>query len=97
MPDLPPAVEVAAFRVATEALNNVVRHSRPAPRPCGCGSPTRLDVEVVDDGDGRRALAPRASGCRPMRERAVELGGSFEAGPPSRGGRVRATCPLGVA
>ncbi|WP_276356556.1 sensor histidine kinase [Cohnella caldifontis] len=104
LPPLPAAVEVAAFRIVTEALVNVVRHS--GAKRCRVSlacvrepSPALL-LEISDDGrgfgDGRRASAePGGIGTQSMRERAEELGGScrFEQGTP-HGTRVRVTLPL---
>lgn len=93
LPVLPAALEVAAYRIATEALTNVVRHSRAtvAVLALRCGS--ELEIEVMDDGPPNGAWRPGV-GLQAMRERAAELGGEFEAGPSATGGRVRATLPL---
>jgi two-component system NarL family sensor kinase len=95
--DLPAAVEVAAFRIAVEAVNNVVRHSGAS----NCRVRLGLDdlglllVEVCDDGMG--AGPWRAGvGLLAMRERAAELGGTLTAGPSTGGGTVRACFPLRV-
>ena len=95
MTDLPAAVEVAAFRIATEAVNNVCRHS--GARSCevrlGTGAGRQLLVEVGDDGaDGQPWQA--GVGLLAMRERAAELGGTLTAGPGPDGGLVRACFPL---
>jgi two-component system NarL family sensor kinase len=93
LPTLPAALEVAAYRIATEALTNVVRHSRAtsAVLALRCGSD--LEIEVTDDGPPNGAWRPGV-GLQAMRERAAELGGKFEAGPTPQGGRVRARFPL---
>lgn len=102
LPELPAAVEVAAYRIATEALTNVARHS--------CASHAAVDVDL-DDGvtlritvqdDGSSTDGPPSSwqpgvGLQSMRERAVELGGTLVAEPTGAGGRVRAHLPLGAA
>jgi len=93
--DLPAAVEVAAFRIAVEAVNNVVRHS--GAHNCQVrlrvDNPDRLLVEVCDDGIG--AGSWRAGvGLLAMRERAAELGGTLTVGPGTGGGTVRACFPL---
>jgi signal transduction histidine kinase len=53
-----------------------------------------LTVDVTDDGTAV-AAASEGSGLRGMRERAVALGGTLEAGPAfGRGWRVRASIPI---
>lgn len=78
LPPLPAAVEVAAYRIVQEALNNVARHARA--HHCvvrlRCADGGWLHVEVVDDGIGLRADHEAGVGLRSMAERAAELGGS---------------------
>jgi signal transduction histidine kinase len=97
VPALPAAVEVAAYRISTEALNNVARHA--AARHCRVGicvgAPGELLVEVEDDGVGLPQPVRPGVGMTAMRERALELGGSWETtGLPSGGTRVTARLPL---
>lgn len=93
-PDLPAAVEVAAYRIVTEALTNVARHST-SPSACVRLQPAAdgLHLEVTDRGSRNGAWRPGV-GMASMRERAIELGGSLEAGPGPSGGRVSALLPL---
>jgi signal transduction histidine kinase len=93
LPTLPAAVEVAAYRIATEALTNVARHARAsrAALTLRCGA--ELEVEVTDDGLAHGWTA--GVGLRGMAERAAEVGARFEAGPSALGGRVYAAIPLG--
>jgi signal transduction histidine kinase len=97
LPPLPAAVEVAAYRIVLEALNNVARHA--GARNCEVrlaldGENGELNVEVLDDGKGIPGDRGTGVGLSSMRERAVELGGSFEVGAvPSGGTRVRASLP----
>lgn len=78
-PDLPPlsaAVETTLYRVACEALTNVVRHARA--RTCRLALESvegHVVLRVDDDGDGLGADAEPGVGLRSMRERAAELGG----------------------
>jgi signal transduction histidine kinase len=92
---LPAAVEVAAYRIAQEAMTNAVRHAgatRIAVSVRRVGP--ALVVEVVDDGRGIAPDASRGVGLASMRERAGELGGSLEvAAVNGRGTRVRAALP----
>jgi signal transduction histidine kinase len=94
--NLPPGVELAAYRIVQEALTNALRHAH-AHR-----ATVRLDVRagsvrvvVSDDGsghnDGRRS---GGHGLVGMRERVAVYGGSLDVGPAPEGGfRVDATIP----
>jgi two-component system, NarL family, sensor kinase len=95
-PPLPAAVEVAAYRIATEAITNVVRHSsgRRAVLSLRADGDT-LRLAVTDDGAAEPAWRPGV-GLRSIAERAAEVGGACEAGPTPDGGRVAAVLPLGV-
>jgi signal transduction histidine kinase len=96
---LPAAVEVAAYRIATEALTNAVRHA--SAHTCALRITRIVDslsVVVEDDGVGITATNPRGLGLQSMRERAAELGGSFEVRtPPGGGTRIEAMLPLRAA
>ena len=93
---LPPAIEVAAYRIATEALNNVVRHSSAASVRLHLHQDEDLVVEILDDGTVDHAWTPGV-GMTAMRERAAELGGSCDIGPSAGGGSVRARLPVVLA
>ena len=102
MPPLSAAVEVAAYRIAQEALTNVARHAG-ATRAIVSIAPDEaggLRVEVRDDGAGmpdRQAdTAGHAGvGLTSMRERATELGGTLAVDSlPEGGTRVLARLPL---
>lgn len=97
---LPAAAEVAAYRIVTEALTNVVRHA--AATTCRVevvidgGNDGGIGLRVTDDG---RGLGERSSGIgmESMRQRAEELGGGFDASPgPGGGSVVQARIPLGA-
>jgi len=93
LPDLPAAVEVAAYRIALEALTNVARHT-------SCERATlrlerydgQLVVQVDDHGTTGSPWRPGV-GISSMRERAEELGGHLEASGSETGGTVRAVLP----
>jgi signal transduction histidine kinase len=93
---LPQEVEAAAFRIAQEAVTNVLRHSGAA--SCQVGVDRREDlltVRVEDPGCGGVPRPAPGFGLTGMRERAALLGGEFEAGPrPGGGFRVTARLPL---
>jgi signal transduction histidine kinase len=93
--DLPSAVELAAYRVALEAMTNVVRHARATSCVVEIERNHQLVVRVEDDGVGMAPHAPRGVGVRSMRERAIELGGSLRIEPRvPRGTTVLASFPL---
>lgn len=88
------AVQFAAYRIAQEALTNVVRHagaSLAVVRVQRVGDELTLTVE--DDGRGGAAV-DAGSGVLGMRERAALLGGEVEVGARDGGGtRVVARLP----
>jgi signal transduction histidine kinase len=95
LPQLPAAVEVAAYRIATEAVTNSARHS----------GTDRAWVQIERDGD-LLGLTVRDEGAvhrewvagvglSSMRERAAEVGGTLEVTTDERGSRVTALLPLG--
>jgi signal transduction histidine kinase len=93
---LPPAVEVAAYRIATEALTNLARHSTAARGTVHVACDDALRLLVEDDGHGTPPIEP-GNGLTTMRHRAEELGGqctvTFR---PGRGTSVVAELPLRV-
>lgn len=94
LPPLTAAVEVAAFRIADEALTNAIRHSRADHVRAELVVNGALEVTVTDDGGPARAPWRPGVGMASMRERATEIGGTCEIGPVPAGGRVRARLPL---
>jgi two-component system sensor histidine kinase UhpB len=83
---LSPEAELVVYRVAQEALTNVLRHAdaeRVSVALERAGGGARLDV--VDDGRGLGG-GREGSGVRGMRERAVLVGGVVDIGPGRDGG-----------
>jgi two-component system, NarL family, sensor kinase len=95
MPALPAAVEVAAFRIVTEALTNAAKHAEARTVQVELRVDDALRLTIVDDGPDPRPWRPGV-GLTSMRERAAELGGTYHAGPTKRGGLVTAELPLGL-
>jgi len=95
-----PATDLAAYRVVQEALTNVIRHAPGALAQVHVHYvPEAVCIEVCDTGafaaDARGAASPGTGhGLSGLRERAVALGGTLEAGPLADGGfRVLARLP----
>jgi signal transduction histidine kinase len=99
--ELEPDVEQALFRIAQEAVTNVVRHAAAASVSVHLDrAGDDVELEVRDDGLGfdpaDRAISARRLGLVSMRERAVDLGGALEIeSSPGRGTRIRARVPAG--
>lgn len=94
---LPAAVEVAAYRIAGEALTNVARHAgaNGARLLVERADDDTLVLEVADDGRGIPADRAAGVGLASLRERAAELGGTTViSSPPGGGTVVRARLPL---
>jgi two-component system NarL family sensor kinase len=92
------AVEVAAYRIAAEAMLNAARHSdgRRCRLTLACGDGLRLTV--TDDGRGIATGSTVGVGTQSMRERAAALGGWVTVGPATHGGtEVRAWLPAAPA
>jgi signal transduction histidine kinase len=100
LPPLSAAVEVAAYRIAQEALTNVARHAGASACTVylAIEETNDLCVEVSDNGRGMPDLQHNSHvgvGLTSMRERASELGGSLIVEAlPEGGTRVRAGLPL---
>jgi signal transduction histidine kinase len=91
---LPAAVEVAAYRITSEALTNVARHAdaRRCEITLDRSDVRHLHLSIADDG---RGLAPGdryGVGLTSMRERAAEVGGRCEVSAGARGGTVVTAC-----
>ena len=95
--DLPPGVDLAAYRVVQEALTNVIKHAGTSRAAVVLEyRPDDLLITVTDD--GRLATGPGGPGGRGLiglRERIGLYGGELDAGPrPGGGWRVRARIPV---
>jgi signal transduction histidine kinase len=98
LPELPAAVEVAAYRIVMEALTNVARHSRATRAEVSICSPAagQLALTVSDDGPASDGSWVPGIGLGSMLERVAELGGTLQAEPTAAGGRVHACLPFGA-
>jgi signal transduction histidine kinase len=95
LPHLAAAVEVAAFRIASEAMTNVARHSGGSWCLVELTLDGSLRLAVSDNGCGGVSPVRKGVGCTSMVERAAELGGSCTiTARPGGGLVVRADLPL---
>ncbi len=99
---LPAAVEVAAYRIFQEALNNVVKHAQAS--LCEIRLETKWEdaakdayllLDVIDNGIGIASQRLSGVGLQSMRERSEELGGQLVIEAAAGGGtRIQALLPL---
>ncbi len=95
---LPSDVQVALYRIAQEAMNNVARHAEASRAEVILRlSPESADLMVIDDGKGFDASGPIKAehlGLRIMRERAEATGAHVAVySRPGHGTQVRASWP----
>ncbi len=92
--ELDAAVEVAVFRIVTEALSNAARHSGASRvRIVLDGAERQVEVEVRDDGRGGVRERDGGVGMESMRQRAEELGGRLTVESDSAGTSIRFWLP----
>jgi signal transduction histidine kinase len=94
--ELPAGLELAAYRVAQEALTNVIKHAEPPTAYVRLSySPSELAVEVADDGSRPPGLLDGSRGIAGMRERVALYAGELTIGARRAGGfEVRARFPI---
>ncbi|MGW1272099.1 sensor histidine kinase [Streptomyces sp. NPDC002491] len=96
---LPPAVAMALWRLAQEALTNARKHAPGAPITMELAyGDTSVRLVIADSAsgaepDGELAATGGGYGLQGMRERVELLGGTFRAGPADGGWRVEAEVP----
>lgn len=97
LPPLSAAVQVNAYRIVLEAVNNVVKHAGAKNCVVKIMETGHLRLEIRDDGIALAENFRAGVGVTSMRERAIELGGTFriESNEP-QGTRVIATLPLSI-
>jgi signal transduction histidine kinase len=95
LPSLSAAVEVALFRIAQEALTNVVRHAQASRCVVSLSlheDESVLELQITDNGRGLPVVRGTGVGLESMRERAEELGGTWEIEPVPTGGTCVRVC-----
>lgn len=94
--ELPPGVDLSAYRIVQEALTNALKHAGPATaRVVVRYGNDDVELEIADTGLGPGASNGEGHGLVGMRERVSLYGGKIEAGPGDGGGfAVRARLPF---
>ncbi len=95
---LPPGLDLTAYRIIQEALTNTLKHAAGASARVRVDfGQEQLDLEVIDSGGRTQLLQPPLGGhgLAGMRERVAMYRGQLEVGPQPGGGfAVRARLPL---
>ncbi|TMR98969.1 sensor histidine kinase [Nonomuraea basaltis] len=78
LPDLPAAVELAAYRITAEALTNAARHAQASTCTIRLRAQDDLELRVDDNGIGMASPTRHGFGLTSMRRRAEELNGTFD-------------------
>ncbi len=94
--ELPAGLDLTAYRIVQEALNNTLKHSGAAGASVRLAyGPSSLVIEVVDDGTETPADDATGHGLVGIAERVATFGGTAAVGHlPGGGWRVRAELPL---
>lgn len=97
-PELSLAIKEAFYRIAQEALHNIVKHARASQVALRLSSENdTVTLEVRDNGVGfdSHASFPGHLGLQSMRERTLRLGGTFICeSAPGQGTRIYARMPI---
>ena len=95
--ELPPGVDLSAYRIVQEALTNALKHAGPAHAWVTVRyGDDAVELEIANDGAFDPAENGRGHGLVGMRERVAVYGGKLESGPrPGGGFAVRARLPIG--
>jgi two-component system NarL family sensor kinase len=94
LPEFSAAVDVAAYRIVSEAVTNAVRHARASRVDVRLSlEGSSLDIQVTDDGCGLPSEPVPGLGLTSMRLRAEELGGELQVSTSKAGTSVLARIP----
>ena len=95
--ELPPGVDLSAYRVIQEALTNALRYAGPAQAWVTVRwREEALELEIANDGRSAPGVGGGGHGLTGLRERVALVGGTVDSGPRASGGFVvRARLPIG--
>ncbi len=92
--DIPPGVQLAAYRIVQEGLTNVRRHTAAGQATVDLRfTPGLTQMEIVDGGPAVATDCPGGYGLSGVRARAASCGGWVEAGPSGVGWALRVGLP----
>jgi signal transduction histidine kinase len=94
--EVPPGVDLSAYRIVQEALTNVMKHAGDEASATVTVEYQRdaLAVRVLDTGSGPTEVYGKGSGLIGIRERVAVVGGEVQTGPgPDGGFEIRARLP----
>jgi signal transduction histidine kinase len=93
---LPPGVDLTAYRLVQEGLTNAIKHARASKADVVVRyAEGSVEISVTDDGSGDGDGGGGGHGLVGMRERVTVYGGELEAGPRPEGGySLRARLPV---
>jgi signal transduction histidine kinase len=97
--ELPPALDVTAYRIVQEGLTNVLRHGGPVAHLTIGRSSNELRIDITDDGPAATPRTPGSGhGLTGIHERAALFGGTVQTGhQPGGGFRLEVELPLGAS
>ncbi|HET6965321.1 MAG TPA: sensor histidine kinase [Acidimicrobiales bacterium] len=92
---LPPGIDISAYRIAQEGLTNVLKHARATDADVTLHyAPDQFEIQVSDNGRGAAPGDGRGHGLIGIRERVKLYGGEMTAGTNGGGFTLRARLPL---
>jgi signal transduction histidine kinase len=92
-PLMAPSVEVAAYRIAQEAITNVVRHSGASRCAVRLTCHDAVGIEISDNGGGISAIRADGLGLASIRQRAQSCGGTLSISTSAAGTHLTVTLP----
>ena len=93
--ELPPGIDISAYRIIQEGLTNALRHARATQAEVALRyTPDQLEIEVTDDGHGAASSNGRGHGLIGINERVKLYGGEMSTATAAGGYTLTALLPL---